>query len=183
MWGTLPGVEHGHFSVRYWPGGRRAGSKPVSRTFFSALERNTVPRLFSVRSVTGKRASRLRSYVRVAGPEAADYLQRVLSNDVAALDPGGSFEALLLTPKARVIAPLTVWRRGHEDFLLLTEPELGDSVQAQLLRGRFAAKCEIEPEEHRSTIVFENGASGLPNRDYGVPAVEVLDDDGEPELG
>ena len=36
----------------------------------------------------------------------------MLSNDVAALAPGESCEALLLTPKARVIAPMRVLRRG-----------------------------------------------------------------------
>ena len=41
---------------------------------------------------------------------------------------------------------------------------------------RFAAKCEVEPEEHSSTIVL-GGEGGIPNRDYGVPAVEVLDSD------
>ena len=78
----------------------------------------------------------------------------MLSNDVAALGPGESCEALLLTAKARVIAPLVVLRRGHEDFLLLTEPELGERVRTELLRSRFAAKAEIEPEEHTSHVVF-----------------------------
>ena len=49
---------------------------------------------------------RPRAFVRVSGPDAADYLQRMVSNDVAALTPGASCDALLLTPKARVIAPL-----------------------------------------------------------------------------
>ena len=76
-----------------------------------------------------------------------------------------------------MIAPLTVWRRGEDDFLLLTEPGLGDTLRAALLRARFAAKCEVEPEEHVSTIVFgaEDGDGGIPNRDYGVPARELLD--------
>ena len=56
-----------------------------------------------------------------------------------------------------MIAPLVVWRRGDDDFLLLTEPELGETVRAHLTRMRFAAKCEIEPEEHTSTIVFGGG--------------------------
>ena len=97
----------------------------------------------------------------------------MLSNDVAALGPGESCEALLLTAKARVIAPLVVLRRGHEDFLLLTEPELGERVRAELLRSRFAAKAEIEPEEHTSHVVF--GGEGIPTGDYGEPAAEVLD--------
>jgi folate-binding protein YgfZ len=125
-------------------------------------------------------ARRPRAYVRVKGPDALDYLNRMLSNDVP---ESGSVDALLLTPKARVIAPLLVWRRGEDDVLLLTEPELGEVVVSQLTRMRFAAKCEIEAEEHTSTIVLGEH-EGIPNRDYGVPAVEVLDSelDGDADL-
>src|SRR6478609_6011479 len=114
-------------------------------------------------------ARRPRAYVRVAGPDAEDYLQRMLSNDVTA---GDLVPALLLTPKGRLIAPLRVWRRGPEDFLLLTEPELGVAVRATLLRSRFAAKCEIELEEHVSTVVFGE-AEGLPGEIPGT--VEIVD--------
>jgi len=114
-------------------------------------------------------ARRPRAYVRVAGPDAEDYLQRMLSNDVTS---GEVVDALLLTPKSRLIAPLRVWRRGPEDFLLLTEPELGEAVRAQLLRSRFTAKCEVEPEEHTSLLVFGE-AEGLPGELPGM--VEVLD--------
>jgi folate-binding protein YgfZ len=130
-------------------------------------------------SVTSAVARRERAYVRVQGPDAVDYLNRMLSNDVP---DAGSVDALLLTPKARVIAPLLVWRRGPDDVLLLTEPELGETVRAQLVRMRFAARCEIEPEQHVSAIVFGDGA-GIPNRDYGRPALEVLDAALEPTLG
>jgi tRNA-modifying protein YgfZ len=118
-----------------------------------------------------KAYARPRSYVRVAGPDAADLLQRVVSNDVEA---GESCEALLLTPKGRVIAPFVVWRRGEDDFLLLTEPELGGVVRDHLIRARIASRCEIELEEHTSAIVF-GGEEGIPTRDFGLPAVEVLD--------
>ena len=118
--------------------------------------------------------SRPREFVRVAGPDAADYLERMVSNEVANLAPGESREALLLTPKARVIAPLVVLRRADDDFLLLTEPDLGEVVRGQLLRTRFAAKCEIEPEEHTASFVLGEG-DGIPTSDYGVPAREVLD--------
>jgi tRNA-modifying protein YgfZ len=121
--------------------------------------------------------SRPRAFVRVAGPDAADYLERMVSNEVATLAAGESREALLLTPKARVIAPLVVLRRGDQDFLLLTEAELGEVVRSQLLRARFAAKCEVEQEEHTSTVVLGEGA-GIPTRDFGVPAREVLDAEG-----
>jgi tRNA-modifying protein YgfZ len=126
---------------------------------------------------TLRTAVRPRAFVRVAGPDAAEYLQRMLSNDVERLEPGDACDALLLTGKGRVIAPLKAVRRGEQDFLLLTEPELGERVRAELLRFRFAAKAEIEPEEHVSRIVF-GGAGGIPTAEYGEPAVEVLD--GEP---
>jgi folate-binding protein YgfZ len=101
----------------------------------------------------------------------------MVSNDVTA----APCQALLLTPKARVIAPLVVVRRGLEDFLLLTEPGLGEAVRSTLTRARFAAKVEIEPEEHRSVIVFGAG-DGIPNCDYGEDAVELIDADVEPTL-
>jgi len=125
-----------------------------------------------VGSVATKAYIRPRACVRVQGPDAADLLQRIVSNDVLA---GDSCEALILTPKGRVIAPLLVWRRGDDDFLLLTEPELGETVRAHLTKMRFASRCSIEPEEHSSAIVL-GGSGGIPTRDYGVPAVEVLDD-------
>ena len=90
----------------------------------------------------------------MSGPDAADYLQRMVSNDVEALGAGEACPALLLTAKARVIAPLVVLRRGEEDFLVLTEPELGETVRALLVRMRLRARCEIEPEEHTSVLVF-----------------------------
>jgi tRNA-modifying protein YgfZ len=139
-------------------------------------------------TMTSASARRPRAYVRVQGPDAVDYLNRMLSNDVP---PEGSADALLLTAKARVIAPLLVWRRGVDDVLLLMEPELGEVVRAQLTRMRFAAKCEIELEEHVSTLIFGDGVfgdgvvgggEGIPNRDYGRPAVEVLDAPAEVSL-
>jgi folate-binding protein YgfZ len=100
---------------------------------------------------------RPRAFVRVSGPDAEDYLQRMVSNDLEALAVGDACDALLLTPKGRIIAPLRVVRRSEEEFLLLTEPELGDRVVAELTRMRFAAKCEIASEEHESWLVLGGG--------------------------
>jgi tRNA-modifying protein YgfZ len=130
-----------------------------------------------MKTVTPTAALRPRDYVAVRGPDAADFLERMLSNTIA----DAPCEALLLTSKGRVIAPLVVVRRAEDDFLLLTEPGLGEAVQATLIRARFAAKCEIEPERHTSLVVFGEG-EGIPNRDFGVPAVELLDADAPTEL-
>jgi folate-binding protein YgfZ len=118
---------------------------------------------------------RPRAFVAVSGPDAADYLQRMVSNDVESLAAGDACEALLLTPKGRIIAPLRVLRRDRDDFLLLTEPELGDRVAAELTRMRFAAKCEIRAEEHESWLVLD-GDEVLDTRPEGE---EVADEDAE----
>jgi folate-binding protein YgfZ len=123
-------------------------------------------------------AARERAFVRVSGADARDYLQRMVSNDVEALQVGDACPALLLTAKARVIAPVVVWRRGDEDFLVLTEPELGDAVRSLLVRMRLRARCEIEPEEHASVLVF--GGEGIATDMPG--AAEVLDSGLEPTL-
>src|SRR5258705_12001481 len=117
-------------------------------------------------------ARRPRAFLRVAGPDAADYLQRLVSNDVEALDVGDTCDALLLAAKARVIAPLRIIRRATDDFLLLTEPELGETARAELVRMRFAAKAEIEAEEHESWLVL-GGEEVLDER----PAGEEVDEE------
>jgi folate-binding protein YgfZ len=101
----------------------------------------------------------------------------MVSNDIEALGPRDVCEALLLTPKARVIAPMLVLRRGHDDFLLLTEPELGERLSRELLRFRFAARVEVALEEHESMLVLgaEAPEGAIPSSDFGVPAYEVLD--------
>ena len=111
--------------------------------------------------------------MRVAGPDAADYLQRMVSNDVEALGVGEACPALLLTAKARVIAPLLVLRRSEDDFLVLTEPELGDAVRALLTRMRLRARCEIEAEEHSSVVVLGGTEGGFATDFPG--ALELLD--------
>jgi folate-binding protein YgfZ len=125
-------------------------------------------------------ARRARGFVGVTGSEAAAYLERMLSNEVESLDVGESRDALLLTAKGRVVAPMIVWRRGADDFLLLTEPELAEPLHRELVRSRFAAKAAIEVEQHDSILVLGKEAppDAVENRDYGVPAYEVVD--GEP---
>jgi tRNA-modifying protein YgfZ len=123
-------------------------------------------------------ASRPRAFVRVSGADARDYLQRMVSNDVDALAVDGSCPALLLTAKGRLIAPLVVWRRGEDDYLVLTEPELGEPVRAQLTRMRLRAQCEVELEQHDAVLVF--GGDGVATDFPG--AVEVLDSGLEPTL-
>jgi tRNA-modifying protein YgfZ len=114
-----------------------------------------------------------RGYVAVTGPEAADFLERMVSNEVASLEPGEARPALLLTPKGRIVAPLRAVRDGPEDFLLITEAGLAETIAATLLRARFAARCEIQVRPYHGYLrLGEGGGDGIPNYDYGVEAYE-----------
>ena len=112
-----------------------------------------------------------RGYVRVSGPEAADFLERMLSNEVVSLAVGEARKALLLTPKSRIVAPLTVVREEPESFLLITEAELAEAVASTLQRARFAARCEIEAKAFHGYLRLGAG-EGIRNEEYGVEAYE-----------
>jgi len=61
--------------------------------------------------------------LRVSGPDAAEYLQGQLTNDVEALEPGAGQRAALLDRKGHMQADLRVLRPAAEEILLETEPE------------------------------------------------------------
>ena len=141
--------------------GVRDGSARVSDTY-TGLVATSTSTLFRLD----------RGYVAVSGPEASDFLERMLSNEVVSLEPGSARPALLLTPKGRIIAPLRVVREGPDAFLLITEAELAEPVASALTRGRFAAKCEVETKLYRGYLQLGPG-EGVRNDDYGVEAYET----------
>jgi folate-binding protein YgfZ len=112
-----------------------------------------------------------RGYVAVTGPEAAEFLERMLSNEVVSLEPGETRPALLLTAKSRIVAPLRVVREGPEAFLLITESSLAETVASALTRARFAAKCQIEVRPYLGYLSLGAG-EGIRVEDYGVEAYE-----------
>ena len=137
---------------------------------------NSRPYTESVETALGTVYRLDRGYVTVNGPEAGEFLERMVSNEVVSLEPGEARPALLLTPKSRIVAPLRVVREGPEAFLLITEAALAETVASTLLRARFAAKCEIELEPYRGYLQLGTG-EGIRNEDYGVDAFESWDED------
>ena len=107
-----------------------------------------LPRLTRVQSVTVRAVRRPRSYVRVAGPDAEDYLQRMLSNDVTA---GELVPALLLT--AKPFWDVSETQYGFDRFL-------AESYAAHRARRLF----EEPPYERRQAAPAGNVP--LPDLDY-----------------
>jgi tRNA-modifying protein YgfZ len=130
-----------------------------------------VPTLKGMATVAPTLVRLSRGYVAVTGPDAAEFLERMVSNEVASLEPGEVRRALLLTPKGRIVAPLRAVREGPDSFLLITEDELAATLASTLLRARFAAKCEIEAKPYHGYLRLGEG-EGIRNDDYGVEAYE-----------
>jgi len=122
-----------------------------------------------------------RGYVEVTGPQAEDFLERMISNEVASLAEGEARPALLLTPKGRIVAALRVVRTGPDSFLLVTEvSELTQPVAAALRAARFASRCDIETREWEGFVQLgsEPEPPAFRTDDYGVEAWELWREQG-----
>src|ERR1700719_4630315 len=55
----------------------------------------------------------------LVGPRAEEFLQQVLTNDVAGVEPGRAQYNLMCFEDGGVVDDLVIYRRGHEDFLVV----------------------------------------------------------------
>jgi folate-binding protein YgfZ len=129
-----------------------------------------------VETATGTLYRLDRGYVAVTGPEAGEFLERMLSNEVVTLEQGEARLALLLTPKSRIVAPLRVVHDAPDSFLLITDAELVESVASTLTRARFAARCEILVKPFHGYLSVGAG-DGIRIDDYGIEAYESWAED------
>jgi folate-binding protein YgfZ len=109
-----------------------------------------------------------RDVVRVQGPEAVDFLQGQLSQDVEALAVDESAASLLLQPTGKVDAWLRVTRIAEDAALLDVEAGFGDAVRARLQRFKLRTKADLSLERWSGLAVRGPGAE-----DIDVPAGAV----------
>jgi len=129
-----------------------------------------------------------RDVVRVAGPDSAKFLQGQLSQDVAALDTGGSAWSLLLAPQGKVVTLLRVTREADDRFLLDTDGGWGGPMVERLQRFKLRVKCDLEPLAWRCVALRGPSAHDLAASDVvsgssvlavtadwpGLPGVDLL---------
>jgi folate-binding protein YgfZ len=102
-----------------------------------------------------------RDFVRLAGPDAVSYLQGQCSQDVVALSPGRSADALLLEPQGRLDCFVRVTRLGDDELILDTDAGFGASVVERLGRFKLRVKLEISVLEWRCVAVRGPQAADL----------------------
>ena len=91
--------------------------------------------------------------VRVAGADAASYLQGQLSQDIAAIAVGDVAYSFLLAPAGKIDAFVRVARVGEDDFELRVDAGSGGAVEARLRRFLLRTKATITLEPAPETAV------------------------------
>ena len=105
-----------------------------------------------------------RAFVVVEGAAAEGFLQNLLSQELRGMAVGAARSALLLTPKARVIADPRVTRAADDRFLLDLDPVGADALLRGLVRYRLGAKVTIEASADWALVSLigpECGAIGV----------------------
>jgi tRNA-modifying protein YgfZ len=127
-----------------------------------------------------------RDYVRVAGPDAARFLQGQLSQDVLPLSPGASAWSLLLAPQGKVVAFLRVHRVAADDFVLDTDAGWGPTVVERLNRFKLRVKADVEAMDGWRCLAVRGPrahqvvpAGGTPADWPGLPGVDLVGPDVE----
>ncbi len=85
------------------------------------------------------------STIRASGPDAAEFLQGQLTNDLGLLEERASILAAWCTPKGRVIVIISL-RKDGDDYLMTLPGELAEDVLKRLLMFRFRAKVDLALE-------------------------------------
>jgi folate-binding protein YgfZ len=85
-----------------------------------------------------------RDAVVVRGPDARSWIQGQVSQDIGALELGGSAEALLLSPQGKVGLYCRTTVLGEDTVLLDTESGYGQALSERLRRFRLRVKAELE---------------------------------------
>ncbi len=131
-----------------------------------------------------------RDVLAVRGPDAVEYLQGQLSQDVEGLAVGASADSLLLEPDGKLSALLRVTRTDGQGFVLDVEAGSGNAVSARLQRFRLRAKVEIDALDWRClslrgdavgelaggllTVLAERGVLALPFEWNGWRGVDLF---------
>ena len=83
-------------------------------------------------------------FIMVSGAEAIDFLQSILTANVATIAIGDCRPAALLTPQGRILIDMMVYRPSHQDIFLQTDKERAGDLLARLRRYRLRRPVTLE---------------------------------------
>lgn len=121
-----------------------------------------------------------RDVIRVHGPDAVEFLQGQLTQDVAALTGGASAHTLLLQPTGKVVAWMRATRSSDDEVVLDMDAGGGEPVRAALMRFKLRTKVELDLATQAGTAVRGPGSDAaapddaLPSSWPGVEGFDLL---------
>jgi folate-binding protein YgfZ len=102
------------------------------------------------------------SSITVSGPDAFEFLQGQLTNDLRRLDAQATLLCAWCNPKGRVICLMTV-TRTPDGYSISIPTDLADDIIKRLTMFRFRSKVEFEIlPDSTPVIMSENIESGVP---------------------
>ncbi|HEY3130826.1 MAG TPA: glycine cleavage T C-terminal barrel domain-containing protein [Acidobacteriota bacterium] len=96
----------------------------------------------------------------VLGPDATDFLQGMISNDVMQIAAGQGCLAVILTPIGKLIADLTVLKFSKEKFWLVCRSELKGKTMDALKRFIVSDQVDVKDLPAKSAIGIIGPRSG-----------------------
>jgi hypothetical protein len=114
-----------------------------------------------------------RAIIFVSGPEARDFLQGLITNDVEAVAPGEAIYAALLTPQGKILFDFLIADDGAGSLLLDCAAASRDAIIKRLSMYRLRAKLEITPRDDLAVFVSGDG-SALPGLAFDDPRLAAL---------
>ena len=103
------------------------------------------------------------------GPDTIRFLNDLISQEIAALEPGTVTRSLLLEPQGKLRHVL--WTlRGEDEVGLITDPGRGEQLASDLDRYKIRVDVEIDPHEGDTWLVVGEGR--------GQKGLWSFDDDG-----
>ena len=75
-------------------------------------------------------------FIMVSGTESIDFLQSILTANVATIAVGGCRPAALLTPQGRILIDMMLYRLSDQGMCLQTDQERTGDLLARLRRYR-----------------------------------------------
>ena len=94
-----------------------------------------------------------RAHLAVSGPDALEYLQGQVTNDVQALAPGQGCYAALLNPKGRILGDMRVLVIAPEEVWLDVEPVAREAVMRELSMYKIGRRVQIEDAGAQRTVL------------------------------
>lgn len=97
----------------------------------------------------------------VEGPDAEQFLQGLLSQDIAALVPGATGRSFLLSPQGKLVALLWVVRESSDRFALIADAGVGPASAAFLAQYRFRVKATVENDARPVYMLIGESTAGF----------------------